>query len=106
MGIESTKKTSLAKSKYSPQTFGNAFLGSNYSTNSSSCSNSISSSKGTSSSGSENFKKTGDPDKDAQNYATQKGISLEQAKKELKQMYGDPQKPQQGGQGGGQQGGQ
>ncbi len=84
-----------AKSSTSPIAFGNAFLGSNYSASTSTGSNC--SSKGVSaSSGIGNFQKTGNPDQDAQNYAKQKGISVNQAKEELKAQYGDPQKPQQG----------
>ena len=37
------------------------------------------------------------PDTYAQNYANQKGITLEEAKAELKAKYGDPQKPSKSG---------
>lgn len=36
-----------------------------------------------------------DPNVHAQNYANEKGISLEEAKTELRAMYGDPRPPQQ-----------
>ena len=38
------------------------------------------------------FLKTGNPEQDAINYASENGISLEEAKNELRAKYGDPPK--------------
>ena len=39
------------------------------------------------------FQRTGNPDKDAQTYATQNGVSLASAKETLKAQFGAPKKP-------------
>ena len=54
-------------------------------------SNSSSSSSGSLLSTNSSFNRTGDPEQDAINYANQKGITVEEAKAELKAIYGEPQ---------------
>ena len=43
---------------------------------------------------SEEFIKTGNPDKDLENYARMNNISKKEAKKILKALYGEPKKPE------------
>lgn len=53
-----------------------------------------------------NFQQPMDPDAYAQQYANQKGISLDEAKAELKKTMGEPEKPQENGNNSLGQGGQ
>ena len=68
-------------SAYSPMAFGNAFLGNNYTVNSSSSSSGIDASS---------IRGTGNPDQDAKNYAMKMGLSIEDAKNKLREQFGNP----------------
>ncbi len=71
-------------SAYSPVAFGNAFLGNNYSCVSNSNNTRIDVN---------NIKRTGNPDQDAKNFAMKMGITIDEAKNQLRAMFGNPEAP-------------
>lgn len=71
-----------------PATWGQAMLGSGYT---------YSGSSGLSGVDENQLRATGDPDKDAENYAKKMGISVNEAKTQLNASYGEPQKPSDSG---------
>ena len=67
---------------FSPMAFGNAFLGNNYS---------VSAASNTSRIDASSVKRTGNPDQDAKNFAKKMGISVDEAKNQLRAMFGNPE---------------
>lgn len=73
--------------RYSPEAFGRAFFGNNYT-----CADTAGlDNSGINGLDRSKLRATGDPEQDAKNFAKQMGISVEEAKSQLRAMFGDPQ---------------